>query len=303
MSKSTDFPLPDLRGRVALVTGASRGIGKAVALRLAEAGADVCAAAKSLESKPTLPGSIRQTAAEVEALGRRALAIQTDVRDETQIERMVSRCVDELGSVDILVNNAGALWWHDVVETPAKRFDLVMSVNARASFLAAHYALPHMIERGFGHIIVMSPPVEVAHTPHKTAYFISKFGMTLLAHGLAGEVADKNVACNALWPATLVESQATINFGIGDRSMWRKPSILADATAAICGFEPRELTGNAFLDEEVLRMVGIDDLASYACVPGSSPPPMSELTGATTHGRGGNPFARRPGGGHDPQGA
>jgi citronellol/citronellal dehydrogenase len=294
MSKSTDFPLPNLSGRVALVTGASRGIGKAVALRLAQAGADICVAAKSLESKPSLPGSIRETAAEVEALGRRAVAVQTDVRDETQIERMITRCVEELGSVDILVNNAGALWWHDVVATPAKRFDLVMSVNARASFLAAHYALPHMIERGFGHIIVMSPPVDVSHTPHKTAYFISKFGMTLLAHGLAGEVADQNIACNALWPATLVESQATINFGIGERSMWRKPDILADATVAICGFEPRELTGNALLDEEALGLVGITNFDNYACVAGTKPPPMSELTGATTHGRGGNPFARRP---------
>jgi citronellol/citronellal dehydrogenase len=123
---------------------------------------------------------------------------------------------------------------------------------------------------------------------------MSKFGMTLIAHGLAGEVANQNVACNALWPATLIESQATINFQIGDRSMWRKADILADATAAICSFEPRELTGNALTDEEALRMVGVEDFAPYACVEGSAPPRMEQLDPSATHGRGGNPFTRRP---------
>lgn len=288
------FKLPDLSGRVAIVTGASRGIGKAVALRLAEAGCDVCVAAKSVRSREQLPGTIHDTAAEIEEHGRRALAIRTDVRSPDDIETMVRRTVDELGRLDILVNNAGALWWNDVVDTPPRRFDLMMQVNARAAFIASHFALPHMIEGGWGHIIMMSPPVNVAAAPHKTGYFISKFGMTLIAHGLAGEVADQNVGCNALWPATLIESQATINFAIGSREQWRKADVLADATLAICAHEPRELTGNAFIDEEILEMVGVDDFASYACVEGASPARMDQLDPETTHGRGGNPFARRP---------
>ncbi len=291
------FKLPDLGGRAAIVTGASRGIGRAVALRLAEAGCNVCVAAKSTASSDHLPGSIHETAAEVEKLGRKAIAVRTDVRSTADLEAMVKATAEAFGRVDILVNNAGALWWQDVVQTPPKRYDLVMEVNARASFMASHFALPHMIAGGWGHIIMMSPPVDLAVVPHKTAYFMSKFGMTLIAHGLAGEVADHNVAANALWPATLIESQATINFGIGDRSQWRKADILADATLAICAHEPRTLTGNALIDEEALKLVGVDDFGPYACVPGSTPPTMAALAFETTHGRGGSPHARRPGSG------
>lgn len=288
------FKLPDLEGRVAIVTGASRGIGKAVALRLADAGCDIVAAAKSVRSREQLPGTIHETAAAVEKRGRKALAIRTDVRSPDDIEKMVTETVSAFGRLDILVNNAGALWWNDVVDTPPRRFDLMMNVNARASFIASHYALPHMLKAGWGHIVMMSPPIHTAAAPHKTGYFISKFGMTLIAHGLAGEVANRNVAANALWPATLIESQATINFGIGDREQWRKADIVADATVAICGHEPRELTGNAFIDEDVLRLVGVDDFSDYACVEGAEPLRMEALSPETTHGRGGNPFARRP---------
>lgn len=286
---TSSFDLPDLRGRAAIVTGSSRGIGKAVALRLAEAGCDLCIAAKSLEAQPNLPGSILETKAAVEAIGRRAIAVQTDVRQAEQIENMVARTVEAFGRVDILVNNAGALWWRDVVDTPAKRFDLIMDVNARASFLAAHYVLPHMVNAGWGHIINMSPPVDTRAVPHKTAYFISKFGMTLIAHGLAGEVAEANVACNALWPATMIESQATINFGLGDRSQWRTAEIIADATLAICSFEPRTLTGHAFIDEQILQRVGVTDFDRYNCVEGGTPLRLDQSALGVTHDKGGTP--------------
>lgn len=289
MRDTGGFELPDLSGRAAIVTGSSRGIGKAVALRLAEAGCDLCIAAKSLEPTPSLPGSIMETKADVEALGRRAIAVQTDVRREEQIENMVGKAMEAFGRVDILVNNAGALWWRDVVDTPAKRFDLIMDVNARASFLAAHYVLPHMVKSGWGHIINMSPPVDVNAVPHKTAYFISKFGMTLIAHGLAGEVSEENVACNALWPATMIESQATINFGLGDRSQWRSADIIADAALAICSFEPRTLTGNAFIDEEILARVGVTDFDRYNCVEGGTPLRLDQSALGVTHGKGGTP--------------
>lgn len=265
------FETPDLSGRVAIVTGSSRGIGKTVALALARAGCDVCVAAKTVEPHPTLPGTILETQAEIEALGRRSIAVPTNVREPDQIETMVRRTVEELGRVDILINNAGALWWKHVVDTPAKRFDLVMDVNARASFLAAQACLPHMIKQGWGHIVMMSPPVDLGMVPGKVAYSISKFGMTLLAHGLGHEVAKHGVAANALWPATMIESQASIGFGLGGPAQWRKPEILSDATMAILSHEPPTLTGQALLDEQILRRVGIEDFDPYLCVPGGNP--------------------------------
>lgn len=262
---------PDLSGRVAIVTGSSRGIGKAVALALAKAGCDVCVASKTVEPNPKLPGTIGQTKAEIEALGRRSIAVATDVRKEEQIEAMVQRTVDELGRVDILVNNAGALWWKDVLDTPAKRFDLVMDVNARASFLAARACLPHMIEGGWGHIVMMSPPIDPALAPGKVAYSISKLGMTLVAIGLGREVAKHGIAANALWPATMIESLASKNFGLGGPAQWRKADIIADATLAIVGHEPPSLTGQALIDEEILEKVGVTDFDRYLCVPDGKP--------------------------------
>jgi citronellol/citronellal dehydrogenase len=260
-------------GRVAVVTGASRGIGKAIAVRLAQEGCDVVVAAKTVEAHPKLPGTIGETAAEIEALGRRALAIPVDVRDDGQVEEMARRTLSEFGRVDFLVNNAGALWWMDMVQTPMKRFDLVMGVNARGAFACTQAFLPAMVEQRFGHVLMMSPPVEPRAAGHKIAYMISKFGMTLIAHGLAEEVAEYNVACNALWPATMVESLAVINFGLGDRSLWRKPDILADATTAIFSRQPSSFTGHALIDEEFLREhEGVTDFTRYRCDPDVEPP-------------------------------
>jgi len=278
--------LPDLTGRVAIVTGSSRGIGRSVALKLAEAGCDVCIAARSTESKGHLPGSIHHTAAEVEALGRRAIAVQCDVRNDADLTTMVERTRDELGRIDILVNNAGALWWKDVVDTPMNRFDLVVGVNARAAFAATHAVLPTMIEQQWGHIIMMSPPVDIAWANGKVAYCISKFGMTLIAHGLAEEVAEHNIACNALWPATLIESQATINYQLGSPEVWRKADIVADATLAIVGHSPSQLSGEALLDEDILRRVGVTDFEHYKCTPDGNP--TSIFTAAGTHNVGGS---------------
>ena len=265
------FNYPDLSGRVAIVTGASRGVGKVVATSLAKAGCDVCVAAKSLESKPELPGSIIETRDEVIGLGRRSIAVQTDVRFEEQIASMVNETVEQLGRVDILVNNAGALWWKNLEDTPANRFDLVMGVNARASFLTAQYCLPHMRKNSWGHIINMSPPVELGMVPGKIAYCISKFGMTLVAHGLATELKGQNIAANALWPATVIESQASINFGLGGPKYWRKPEILADAVMAIVSHEPETFSGQALIDEQVLDQMGVKDFSSYLCEPGGEP--------------------------------
>lgn len=260
-----------LEGRVAIVTGASRGIGRAVALKLAGEGADVVVAAKTVEPHPKLPGTIHTVADEIQALGRKALPVQTDIRKEQDIGVLVEAVGEKFGRVDILVNNAGALWWYPVEATPAKRFDLIMDVNVRGAFLASRAVLPFMKKQKWGHIINMSPPIDLKVLPGKVAYMISKFGMTMVAHGLAEEVKGDNIAVNALWPVTLIESLATINFGVGGPEQWRKADILADATFAIVSKDPAALTGQALLDEDVLAADGVTDFDKYACVPGSEP--------------------------------
>jgi citronellol/citronellal dehydrogenase len=245
-----------LEGRVAVVTGSSRGIGRVMALGLAAEGAAVVVTGKSEQSTEKLPGSIHSVAEEITAAGGRAIAVRLDVRKEDEVAAMVERSVEELGSLDILVNNAGALWWKPVLETPLKRYDLMWEVNVRGAFTCAQQALPHMIRNGFGHIVMCSPPIGTEANPGYVAYMTTKMGMTRLAIGIAAEHHDDNVACNSLWPVTLIESLATINYGVGDRSIWRSPEILSDALIEIVSSEPRRLTGRQLLDEPFLRERG-----------------------------------------------
>jgi citronellol/citronellal dehydrogenase len=260
---------------IAIITGASRGIGRALALGLARAGWNIVIAAKSTESTDRLPGSIHSVAQEVQALGGRALPVQVDVRDESQIEGLVARTRERFGRIDLLVNNAGALYWQSLLETPAKKFDLVLAVNVRAAFLCARAVLPTMIDQRWGHIINMSPPLELSMVPGRIAYSISKLGMTLLTHGLAEEARPYHVAVNSLWPVTIIESQASINWGLGCRDQWRKPDILVDCVLRLVGKEPGEITGQALLDEDFLRAEGVIDFSDYACVQGSTPSRIS----------------------------
>ncbi|MFN7018406.1 MAG: SDR family oxidoreductase, partial [Fimbriimonadales bacterium] len=226
---------------------------------------------KTAEPDPRLPGTIYTVAEEVEALGARALPMRVDVRDENALQQMVDKTLETFGRIDILVNNAGALWWYPVLETPPKRFDLVMQVNLRASFVASQLVLPHMISQRWGHIITMSPPIDLQVLPGKVAYMISKFGMTMLALGLAEEVREHNVAVNALWPRTLIESQATIAWGLGTPKQWRKADIMADAAFELVRREPHTSTGNAWIDEDLLREAGITDFSVYNCTPDGEP--------------------------------
>ncbi len=267
--------MPPLHGQVAIITGASRGIGRAIALGLARAGCNVVVAAKSTAPTEKLPGSIFTVADEVRALGAEALPVQIDVRDADQIEGMAAQTLDRFGRIDLLVNNAGALHWAGILDTPPKRFDLVMGVNARAAFLCSRAVLPAMIRRGGGHIVNMSPPLDPSILPGRVAYGVSKLGMTLLTMGLAEEVRRHNVAVNSLWPVTLIESQATVNHRLGTPAMWRKPEILADCVVRLAGKEPSEVTGRALLDEDFLRAEGVTEFGGYACVPGSDPPRLS----------------------------
>lgn len=264
-----------LQDRVAIITGASRGIGRAIALGLARNGCHIVVAAKSIESSERLPGSIYTVAKEVEELGVQALPVQVDVREIEQIEAMTEQTKKRFGRIDILINNAGALWWKSLQETPAKRFDLVMGVNARASFFTCQAVLPSMIERRWGHIINLSPPIDLKMVPGRIAYSISKLGMTLLSHGLAEEVKPHNIAVNSLWPVTIIESQASINWNLGTPAMWRKPDILVDCVLRLVQKENLEVTGQALLDEDFLRAEGVTDFSGYACVPGTNPPRLS----------------------------
>lgn len=273
-----------LSNRIVFITGASRGIGRAVALACAREGADVVIAAKTeVADNPRLPGTIHDVAREVEALGRRALPLKLDVRDDAACEAAVARAVETFGRVDALINNAGALWWADVVETPVKKFDLIMGINVRASFVLARAALPHMIKHRFGHIVMMSPPVDAAAVAHHGAYAVSKFGMTMIAQAIAEEARDHNVTAHALWPATAIESFATMNFGLGGPEVWRKADILADATVALLAREPSARMGRAWIDEELLRSEGVTDFAKYQCAPGHEPPavPFAMLPNVT----------------------
>ncbi len=264
-----------LMDKVAIVTGASRGIGRARALGLAREGCAIVVAAKSIVSTEKLPGSIFTVAQEVEALGAAALPVAIDVRDAEQIDALVAKTLDRFGRIDILVNNAGALHWQNLVDTPAKRFDLVMGVNARAACLCARAVLPAMIRQKAGHIINMSPPIDLKMVPGKIAYCISKFGMTLLTHGLAEEVRQHPIAVNSLWPVTIIETQASINWGLGSPAEWRKPDILVDCVLLLVQKEPGAMTGQALLDEDFLRAEGVTDFSGYACVPGTEPQRIS----------------------------
>jgi len=260
-----------LNGQVAIVTGASRGIGRAIALKLAREGANVVLAAKTITPDPRLPGTLPEVAALIEQMGRQALPVRTNVRETADLENLVAQTLTTFGRVDILVNNAGALWWYPVSDTPAKKFDLVMEVNVRASFVLSNLVANTMIKQKSGHIVNMSPPIDMSVLPGRVAYMISKFGMTMLAQGMAGEVAPHGVAVNALWPKTIIESQASINFGLGNRGLWRKADIMADALYEIVKHHPTKYQGQALIDEEVLRSAGVTDFSHYACVPGTEP--------------------------------
>ena len=209
--------------------------------------------------------------AEIEEAGGKALAMRIDLRDEAQVAALVADTLEQCGRIDLLVNNAGALWMQPVAETPLKRFDLVHAVNARAPFLAASLCLPAMRAQGGGRILNISPPLELEMLPSKVAYCMSKFGQSLLSMGLAAELRGEPIAVASLWPATIVESQASINHNMGGPEWWRKPEVVADAVLAWMTLGVEEASGKVWLDEEVLAAVGVEDLSPYNCVEGGQP--------------------------------
>ena len=263
-----------LHGKTLFITGASRGIGLAVALRAARDGANVVIAAKTDAPHPKLPGTIHTAAAEVEAAGGRALAAVCDVRDEAQIVAAMAAGVDAFGGIDVLVNNASAIALTGTEATDAKRYDLMQQVNARATFLCAKHAIPHLRRAENPHILTMSPPLNLDPGwigPH-IAYTLSKYGMTLTTLGLAYELRGDGIAANCLWPSTTIATAAIANLLGGPAMLQRSrtTAIVADAAHIILTRPATQATGQCYLDDAVLRESGVDELSGYAVTPGAT---------------------------------
>ncbi len=261
-----------LAGKTLFISGASRGIGKAIALRAARDGANVVVAAKTTAPHPKLPGTIHTAAEEIEAAGGRALAVKTDIRDEAQVEAAMAAGVERFGGLDVLVNNASAIYLAGTLQTPMKRYDLMHQVNARGTFLCSQKALPHLLEAENPHILNLSPPlgIKAKWFQNHVAYTMAKFGMSMCVLGMAAEFAGQGVAVNALWPRTVIDTAALAMLpqDVVDRRRCRMPAIVADAAHAILCRNSRATTGNFFVDEDVLREEGVTDFSGYAVDPG-----------------------------------
>ena len=266
----------DLKGKRIFVTGGSRGIGLAIALRAAADGASVAIAAKTADPNPKLPGTIFTAAKEIEAAGGVALPIQCDIRDEEQIAAAIAKTASEFGGIDILINNASAINLTPTLATPAKRFDLMFDVNVRGTFLTSQAALPHLKESAAQgrnpHILTLSPPLYMKAKWFKdhVAYTMAKYGMSMCVLGMAEEFKRDGIAVNALWPRTAIDTAALQMIPGIDTAACRTPEILSDAAYVILNRDAKENSGNFYVDDEVLASVGITDLEKYSVVPGTT---------------------------------
>ncbi|HSV53003.1 MAG TPA: NAD(P)-dependent oxidoreductase [Burkholderiaceae bacterium] len=262
-----------LKDKTLFITGASRGIGKAIALRAARDGANIVVAAKTAVADPRLPGTIHSAAEEIRAAGGQALPLVVDVREEDQVRQAVAAAVERFGGIDILVNNASAINLSGVGELPMKRYDLMMGINVRGSYLCAQACLPHLLKSANPHILTLSPPIDLNPKWFKqyAAYTTSKFAMSMISLGLSEELREHGVAANALWPRTLIGTSALsiATPGLAERA--RTPAIMADAAWHILTTPSRERTGAFLLDEQVLRAAGVVDFSGYLVTPGVEP--------------------------------
>ena len=262
-----------LKGKTLFITGASRGIGKAIALRAARDGANVVIAAKTTQPHPKLPGTIYSAAEDIEKAGGKALACICDIRDERQIAEAVTATIRRFGGIDILVNNASAISLTGTVGTPMKRFDLMHQINTRGTFACSQACIPHLAKAENPHILNLSPPLNMHakwFSPH-VAYTMAKFGMSMCVLGMAEELKHQRIAVNALWPKTVIATAAVQNLLGGDDVMKgsRTPEIVADAAHFIVTRPSHEQTGTFFIDEDVMRAAGVTDLSKYSTVPGA----------------------------------
>jgi citronellol/citronellal dehydrogenase len=262
------------KGKTVFITGASRGIGKAIALKLAKDGANIVVAAKSVEENPKLGGTIFSAAAEIEAAGGKALAVACDIRNEEQIIDAINKAVAHFGGIDILINNASAISLTTTEATESKRFDLMHDINVRGTFLVSKHCIPHLKKGSNPHILNLSPPISMdpKWLGNHVAYTMSKYNMSMMAIGFAEELKPLRIAANALWPRTTIATAAVMNLLGGQMliNMSRTPEIIADAAYAILKRPSSTCTGNLYLDEDVLAEEGVTDLSGYSVVPGAT---------------------------------
>lgn len=262
-----------LKNKTLFITGSSRGIGKAIALRAARDGANIAVVAKTTEPHPTLPGTVYSAVEDIEAVGGQGIACVADIRFEDQLQAAVDSTVERFGGIDVLVNNASAIFLAGTVETPMKRFDLMHGVNVRATYMASQQCIPHLLKASNPHILNISPPLnmDAKWFAGHVAYTMAKFGMSQCVLGMAEEFRKKGIGVNALWPQTAIATAAVKNLLGGDDAIkcCRKPEIMADAAHEVLTRESKTCTGNFFIDETVLRESGVTDMDQYAVDPGS----------------------------------
>ena len=258
--------MASLTGKTLFVTGGSRGIGLAIALRAAADGANIAIAAKTVEPHPKLPGTIHTAARDIEAAGATCLPLQCDIRDEAQIARAVAATVERFGGIDVLVNNASAIGLTGTMETPPKRFDLMFGINVRGTYMTSQACIPHLRKAANPHILTLSPPLNMNPRwfRHHVAYTMAKYGMSMCVLGMAEEFREAGIAVNALWPKSIIATAALQMIPGIDAARGRKPEVMADAAHWILTQPARSCTGNFFIDEEVLRKAGVADLRGYA---------------------------------------
>jgi len=257
-----------MKGKTAFITGSSRGIGKAIALRLAAEGANICIAAKTVEPHPQLEGTIFTTAEEVKQAGGNALPIQVDIRNEENVKNAVAKAAEHFGGIDILINNASALNLSSTTDIPMKRYDLIHDINVRGTFMVSKFCIPFLKKGNNPHILNLSPPLNLDPSwfGKHLAYTMSKYGMSMIVMGLADELKKDGIAVNALWPKTTIATAAVRNILGGEEIVKcsRKPDIMADAAYEILTKQADECTGNFFIDEELLKTSGIQNFDAYA---------------------------------------
>ncbi len=261
------------QNKTVLITGASRGIGKAIGLRLAAAGANIVIASKSIEENPKLGGTIFSAAAEMEAAGGKALAVQCDIRFEDQVDNVVKLAAEKFGGIDILINNASAISLTNTEQTEPKRYDLMYDINVRGTFMVSRACIPYLKKSTNAHILNLSPPInlDMKWFANHLAYTISKYNMSMIALGLSAELRKYNIAANTLWPKTTIATAAVKNLLGGDAlmNMSRTVDIMADGAYYILSKPAEACTGNSFIDEQVLAAEGITNLDKYSVVPGA----------------------------------
>lgn len=279
MTQLPDHPPPrgrtTLAGLTMLMSGGSRGIGLAIAVRAAQDGANIVLLAKTAEAHPRLEGTVHTAAAQIEAAGGKALAVVGDVRSDDDVTRAVGLAVDRFGGIDIVVNNASALDLRSTREIDMRKYDLMQDINARGTFLLSKTAIPHLERSAHAHVLTLSPPLDLRPQWAGTylAYTMAKYGMSLVTLGLAQELRGAGIAANSLWPRTTIATAAVANLLGGDQALAvsRTPAIMADAAHAVLVRDPRTVTGQFLIDEQVLAEQGVTDLEHYRAVPGGGP--------------------------------